>query len=504
MKRLLALLLMMIMLLPGTAMAAAESDDFRLLTTPENELLVKYAEDFCRTKRIKLKVTYMGDIDGINELSVRSSEYDAVWLSNSMWLYRLGGSVSVTDSKSTGIVPIVVGIKPELYSTSINTMDDLIALGGTFGIPSITRTDAGASSYLGICYAFSGSPRMLTMEMAQDEDVREKVNAYIQENSTIYGTYEDLVKMVGAGQNDYYYGYESDFIRINKEQGTSLKLVYLDEGVPLADKPFAYVDNKDEKKKEIFLEMQKHLLNSSTQKDMCQEGVRTGYGGQVPYAQNEVFNPDWGIDTQKYLAPMNYPSKDVTTELLNYYTFGVSKPANYIFCLDFSGSMRGDGHDEMVEAMNTLFNQSIASQYFIQMKETDQVTLVLFNSNAESGQRISYEYFEDIPGRLKATYPSGGTDIYSALSEAVNYVLPESSGSSTYVVLLTDGQSEIYNKKSFISQYNSLEEKFPIYSITMGDADERQLAELADLSGGKLFNGKTDLVLAFKTLRGYN
>jgi len=502
-KRLLAILLMILMAFPGTVPAAAKTE-FRLLTTPENELLVKYVEEYCREQKVDLSVTYMGDIDGINELSVNSGSYDAVWLSNSMWLYRLDQSVSVTDSKSTGIVPIVVGIKPELYDESIRTMNQLLELGGTFGIPSITRSDAGASSYLGIYYSLSGSPRMLNMDMARDEAVRDQVNEYIRDHSEIYSTYDDLAALTAAGKNDYYYGYESDFIRLNMEQGTTLKLIYLEDGVPLADKPFAYVDNKDEQKKEIFAGVQKHLLTNSVQEAMCLDGVRTGYGGQVPYARADVFNIDWGIDTQRYLALMNYPSKEVTTELLNFYTFGVSKPANYIFCLDFSGSMAGKGHEELVAAMTTLFDESISAKYFIQMKETDLVTLVIFDTEAERGVSIPYRQFARIPQDLAKRKPTGGTNIYAALKEAGNYVLPESSGYTNYVVLLTDGKSNNRSQPSFMDRYQGLSEPYAIYSITMGDADERQLEELAELSDGKLFDGKKDLVSAFKTLRGYN
>ncbi|MEL7623872.1 MAG: hypothetical protein AAGU12_09815 [Clostridiales bacterium] len=100
----------------GTGSVAAErkggDGEFSLLTTPENELLVKYIEEFCRGKKIDLNVAYMGDIDGINELNANSGQYDALWFSNSVWLYLLDSTVSVTDSKSTAIVPVVVGIKP--------------------------------------------------------------------------------------------------------------------------------------------------------------------------------------------------------------------------------------------------------------------------------------------------------------------------------------------------------------------------------------------------------
>lgn len=130
-------------------------------------LLVHYVQEFCNQQNIRLEVSYMGDIDGISEPTANSENYDAVWLSNSMWLYRLGSSVSVTDSKSTGIVPIVIGIRPELYNPEIKTMEDVLALGVNFGIPSITRTNPGASSCLGIYSALCGSPRVLTSDQAK-------------------------------------------------------------------------------------------------------------------------------------------------------------------------------------------------------------------------------------------------------------------------------------------------------------------------------------------------
>lgn len=503
MKKITALLLTILMLFPTPALAA-EKQTFRLLTTPENEQLVHYVQEFCDQKKVLLEVSYMGDIDGINELTANSENYDAVWLSNSMWLYRLGSSVSVTDSKSTGIVPIVIGIRPELYDPEIKTMEDILALGGNFGIPSITRTNSGASSYLGIYSALCGSPRVLTLAQAKDEEIGAKVKDYISDNSTIYSDYEELAKLASEDSCSYFYGYESDFIRLNKEYGTTLKLIYLADGVPLSDKPFAYVDHKDAAKKELFLAIQKHLLTNDLQQQMCQDGVRTGYGGQVPYAKKDTFNPEWGIDTSQYLAAMNYPSRDVTTELLNFYTYGVSKPANYVFCLDYSGSMNGKGHSELVQAMNTLFNEQIASQYFIQMKETDLVTMIVFSDTADEGTLIPYRDFPLIPARLEAIKPGGGTNIYAALQNAARFVLPADSGYSNYVVLLTDGRSREDSMAAFYRTYDKQTEKFPIYSIMMGDADGTQLDALAERSGGKVFNGKTDLILAFKTLRGYN
>ena len=71
---------------------------------------------------------------------------------------------------------------------------------------------------------------------------------------------------------------------------------------------------------------------------------------------------------------------------------------------------------------------------------------------------------------------------------------------------MTDGKSNMgefselekyYEKKSFAKN-------IPIYSIMFGDADEDELQNIADLTNAKVFDGKSDLLKAFKEVRGYN
>ena len=69
---------------------------------------------------------------------------------------------------------------------------------------------------------------------------------------------------------------------------------------------------------------------------------------------------------------------------------------------------------------------------------------------------------------------------------------------------MTDGMSNQGNESKFKSTYISLGRNVPIYSIMFGSANERQLYEIANLSNAKVFDGKTDLVRAFKEVRGYN
>jgi Ca-activated chloride channel family protein len=45
---------------------------------------------------------------------------------------------------------------------------------------------------------------------------------------------------------------------------------------------------------------------------------------------------------------------------------------------------------------------------------------------------------------------------------------------------------------------------YPVYSITFGSADTEQLDQLAEKTGGRVFDGVNDLTNAFREVRGYN
>ena len=44
----------------------------------------------------------------------------------------------------------------------------------------------------------------------------------------------------------------------------------------------------------------------------------------------------------------------------------------------------------------------------------------------------------------------------------------------------------------------------PIYGIMFGSANDNQLLEISKYTGGKVFDGRTNLLEAFKEVRGYN
>ena len=98
----------------------------------------------------------------------------------------------------------------------------------------------------------------------------------------------------------------------------------------------------------------------------------------------------------------------------------------------------------------------------------------------------------------------GSTALSDAIIDALAILKNESSEYTTTVIAMTDGEVNIGTFRSLQNYYNSLGKEIPVYSITFGDANERQLEEIAELTNAKVFNGKTDLLSAFKEVRGYN
>jgi Ca-activated chloride channel homolog len=99
----------------------------------------------------------------------------------------------------------------------------------------------------------------------------------------------------------------------------------------------------------------------------------------------------------------------------------------------------------------------------------------------------------------------GGTDMYACALEALRSMMPDLAG-GTYlpaIVIMTDGRSE-GNRDAFIRSWRAQGSKVPVFGITFGDADRTQLDSLTAETGGRVFDGRSGLVDAFRAVRGYN
>lgn len=495
-----------------------DTRNFNILSSEENKDVENVIMDFAKSSGYKVNIDYAGTLEIMEKLN-DSQKYDAIWSANSIWTYMIDSKkVTLSNSKSTSITPIVFGIKKS-KATSLGFVDkqvytkdilDAISSGNLkFAMANPITTNSGASSYLGLLYTFAGNPEVLTEELIQDVNVKYKIKSFFSGLERVSGTEDFLEEMFLNGDYEAVMTYESSIININKQlesQGKEiLYVVYPFDGTAISDNPFAYVDNKDEGKKAIFDDIQKYLLSKEGKEKLQSHGRRTWYGGADNGVDKSLFNPEWGIKTKGYISPVKYPTNDVIKAALTLYQTKYRKPIHVVFCLDYSGSMIGDGIEQLKKAMHYILTEESANDY-LQFSEEDIIDIVPFSSNVKKKVTTTNgSQTEELIKYIDSFDAYGGTALFDAAIEGVKTLQNEDRNvRNVSVILMTDGEANVGSFGDLQREYNKIGKDIPIFGITFGDASEKELSKIANLTNGKVFDGKKDLVKAFKEVRGYN
>ena len=494
---------------------------FTILSNNDNSVFDAEIISFAKENKIDVEIKHADDLEAIDMLESNSSLYDAVWLSNSTWLYMLDG-VKTLNSKSININPVVFGVKKskanslgfvnkEIYNKDI--VDAIKSKKLSYVMSSVPKTNTGMVAYLGFLNALAGSPELLTSKMLEDEKLVDNLIDLFSGVRRVSGT-DDFLRQMFLNSNEYeaVIATESALIEINKELEKSgketLYLLYPVDGVAINDSPFAYIDN-DQDRLDDFNKIQSFLLSKESQKKLEGYGKRTWYGGTNSNADSSSFRKDWGIDTTKYLIPLKYPSKDVMTEALALYLDEVRKPSATVFCLDFSGSMYGNGERDLKNAMEYILTYETAMKDKIQFSKKDHIYVIPFDDIVHStlttkNGRETVSLINEI-NRLS---PGGQTNLYGCAEKAISILSDVSSDYTKAVILMTDGEANVGSYSSLEREYrivvSKTNETIPIYSIMFASARESQLNDIARLTNAKVFDGRSNLTEAFKEVRSYN
>lgn len=501
---------------------------FSIVSGSENEALEPIIRDFAQKEGVALDIKYMGSIDMTLALSEQGNKipYDAVWPANSIWI-TLGDQQNVVKHvESIMRSPVILGVRKSIAerlgwidSKDIAISDILAATRAgklRFAMTSATQSNSGASAYLGFLHALAGAPDVLLMEHLDDPEVQEKVRALLSMVNRSSGSSGWLEEMVTENYDRFQamFNYEALIIEANRKLTANgrepLYAVYPIDGVMIADSPLGYVDKGDPKKAEFFQKLQAHLLSKDVQNRILRQGRRTGLVGMNPdIADKNVFNPDWGIDVARIISPVPTPAEPVIRKALDLYQVALRKPSCTAYVVDVSGSMNGQGIEDLKAAMTTLLDPVQARRFMLQPSPKDIHMIIPFNSAPLNGVRAvgnSEEVMQQLLAYVLQLNPGGGTNIYSAAARAVE-TMGEIENIEDYfpaVILMTDGKSsgDISELKEKLARL-PLGSDIPIYSITFGDADESQLKEISAITVGRVFSGK-NLVQAFRKAKGYN
>lgn len=500
---------------------AFQKETIRILSGSENKELSDILADCSKKTGVGIEMTYKGSVDIMNELRSGAPDYDAVWPASSIWLSLGDEKHIIKHDKSISSSPVVFGIKKSLAENlgftnrKVSVNDILTAINSgelSFCMTSATQSNSGASAYIGFLYALTGKTSALTSDDLESPGLKENISSLFSGIDRGSGSSEWLKDMFLAGDYDAMVNYESLIIAANKElvsQGREpLYAVYPYDGLTVADSPLAYADHGDKDKEKAFLAVQEYLLSDDVQEKIRQTGRRTAF--TEDYSQyGEIFNAQWGIDTEKILSPITMPSEETLMKALDLYQTAFRKPSLNIYCLDFSGSMSGEGNRQLVDAMGQILLPENAEKNLLQAAENEVNIVITFDSKVRSiytAEGADNEVLQALYSDIEAEEPGGGTDMYTAALKGIEYAVKDYDLSNycPAVIIMSDGASKTKCREDFISGYNSCGYDIPVFSIMFGEAEDGQLNELAELTNARVFDGRTDLTGAFRSVKGYN
>jgi Ca-activated chloride channel family protein len=504
----------------------APKTSLAIVSGSENAALEPLLQQFAKEQRIGLSVKYMGSVDISLELAKgAASQFDAVWPASSLWLDLGDKQGAVKNAKSVMRSPVVFAVRKSIAEKlgwdkkDVTVMEILEAVEKEhlrFAMTSATQSNSGTSAFLAFLTAFAGGPEVLTDEHLNDPAAADKIKRFLRSVNRSSGSSGWLMDML---RKDYLYydgmvNYESMVIQFNRHlppDQEPLYAVYPVDGISIADSPFGFIAKGDAAKEAAFAKLQDYLLSQDMQERIQGLGCRTGQiGMEADASKNAVFNPAWGIDVSRILTPIRLPAAPVVAEALNLYQTAFRKPSLTAYVLDYSGSMSGNGVEQLRKAMRTLLDQRVAKEYMLQASPDDMTVVVPFSSGVVDVFQSQGNDPQELGGllaKIEALEPSGGTNMYVAAAEAVKRMQPLAAQGKYHasVIVMSDGMSE-----GSLAQFNAMlqgtgmSRDIPVFTILFGDAKKEQMQKFAEAMSGRMFDGRTDVVQAFREAKGYN
>lgn len=495
-----------------------KGESLKIASGSENAVFNDLIEEYARKNKQNIEIDYIGSLDQMNIIRDPNTDYDAVWPASTIWLNMANDKKIVKYDEITSISPVVFGIKESkakelgFYGKEVSTKDILNAIESgnlKFTMTSATQSNSGASAYLAFLTALNSET--LTSEDLDKPELKSEIISLLSGVERSSGSSNFLVDLFINGNYDAMVNYEQLIIQTNEKLAEQdkepLYMIYPSDGLSISDSTLAYLDHEDSEKEEMFLNFEEYILSDETQSKIEKTGKRNK-NGTVLDENKEVFKK-WGADLDKTLNTIRYPKSEVIEKALNLYQTEFKKPSFTVYVLDYSSSMRGKGYDQMVEALGEVLIPENANKNLLLGNSEDITYIVPFSTEVidiAEGRGNSTE-LQSLYDKVLEYNVSGATSLYEATLEAVDLV-DKNCNLATHqpsIILLSDGAA------NGAMGINDLEEKLgevnkdiPIFSIKFGSSDDEEIKKIAELTNAKVFDGRSDLIKAFKEVRGYN
>ena len=375
-----------------------------------------------------------------------------------------------------------------------------------YGMTNATSSNTGMSALFAVASALAGKTEDLT---AQDVDEK-TLKAFLSgqkltagSSGWLAGSYVKDPSAIDAMVN-----YEAVILRANEKlpPADKLTLIYPRDGMISADYPLMLL-NAD--KRDAYTKLVATLKAAPFQRDALSAAFLRPANPEVAAAA--------ALPTAA-VAELGFPNRlDVIDAVLGTYQSQWRKPATSIFVLDLSGSMAGKRLASMREALKLLSGAeeaASASARYSAFQSRERVVLITFSTDVQEPVWVRFDADhiaaarEELRRLADSMSANGGTAIYSALAAAEDLARKEQQREPdrfVSIVLLTDGESNSGLKlRDFRERYAAGGFPARIFPILFGEASVSEMQEIAQLSGGREFDGrKLQLGQVFKEIRGY-
>ncbi|MEU6967603.1 substrate-binding domain-containing protein [Kitasatospora aureofaciens] len=512
----------------GSLAETARPGVLRVLAGSELQDLQPVLDDARKATGVTVQLAFTGTLDGADTVSSGRADgkYDAVWFPSNQYL-RLDptGRSKVLSETPVMVSPVAVGVRSSVLAdlgwgdgskVTWAQIGDAAAAGKlSYGMSDPSRSNSGFSTLVAVASAFSGAGAALTE--ADVQKATPQLKQFFTGQKLTSGSSGWLVQAytrAEPGRVGALVNYESVLLSMNRTLPPEQRLTVVRpvDGVVSADYPLSLLSSSGPGERESFQRLAAYLLKQDVQQRISELTLRR------PVTASAA--PAAGLPTDRR-RELPFPgTRAVADGLLGSYQNELRRPSRTVYVLDTSGSMEGARLSSLKTALGRLTGTD-DTRGVRRFRDREEVTLISFASQVKwtkthvvppSGGTPGPEAeLASINADVQSLRAEGGTALYDSLEQAYRVIEGQQKAANddrfTSIVLMTDGESnEGATDGDFRRFHDALppaEKAIPVFPIKFGEAAVGQLQGIADVSGGKLFDGGGSLDGVFEEIRGY-
>lgn len=495
---------------PTGAAKPPSANAFRVLASSEVKDLEPAFIAAAKATGVEVSIAYAGTLDLVERLNAGES-FDATLPSNSSYP-SLALTTKPLAREKLFYSRVALGVKTAKarslgWDKKPPTWKDIAAAAkaGTFtyGMTNPTASNTGMSALFAVASAGAGKTEDLSVQEIDQSLLKDFLSGQKMTAGSSGWLADAYVKDPKA--IDGMVNYEAVLLRVNEKVADADKMLVItpQDGSISADYPIMLLNGA---KRDDFNKLVAAFKGADFQ------------SGAVKSAFLRPSNGQAGVSpalSAAAVAELSFPNNlDVIDGVLSAYLGEWRRPSTSIFVLDVSGSMKGKRFEDMKSALRVLagVQATSASARYAAFQKRERVAMITFSDDLappvwfEVNENRS-EVLGQVASFVDAMTLRGGTAIYSALDAAQALAEQEMvthPDRFISIVLLTDGENGLgMNRQAFDVRFAS-GKPVRIFPIIFGDANDREMKSLAEMSGGRVFDArKGQLSMVFKEIRGY-